>query len=401
MDFYILISIFILIIFVLFVLKKPLYMAMLIAIIASILLYQIPLLESFTIITKSTFSYTTLSVLILLYLITLLQRMMGRENAIIKAQQQFEQVSNHRKMNTFLMPMFIGLLPSASAIYLAGDMVKESVKDELDSKEQAFVASYYRHVFEGFLPTYSSIIIAVSITNSNLSLFIFGMIPMIIVYIALGYIFYLRKLSHNDHRVLDKRLYHLKLFLLYLSPIILILALIMFLNIDPTLSVVIVLILYILFNRYTFKDIIFFIKDAFEFKVLLTMLLIFIYKDVINHTQTLETLPALMANINIPSYLLFGAIFFIGTLLLGNSAVYAILLPIAFVSVPNAGIPLLVFLNSIGFMAMQISPTHLCLFMASEHFKITLLDLIKKTLPIVIIFSIIAIFYYMLLISFA
>lgn len=397
MDIYLLISIFTIIIIILFFLKKPLIIAILVGIISAIILYQIPLQEAIVTIFNSIKNPTTISVLSILYLITLLQRMMTKEQALIKAQQHFGQVSNHRRINTLIMPTLMGLLPSASAMYLAGDMVNESVKDELDTKEKAFVTSYYRHVFEIFLPTYGSVIIAVSLTNVNLGSFIIGTSPLVLLYIYLGYFFYLKKLAHNEHKVMNNKGFHLKMFLIYLSPIILILILNMIFNVPIYLATIIIIIAYALFNRYTINDLTFFIKDAFEPRILGTTLLIFIFKDIISYTGTIETLPVLFESISIAPFLIFGAIFFFGSIMLGNSAVYAIMLPIAFAAIPDAGMPLLVYLNALGFIAMQISPTHICLYIACEYFKIEMPDLIKKTAIVVFVFSFFTIFYYILL----
>lgn len=69
----------------------------------------------------------------------------------------------------------------------------------------------------------------------------------------------------------------------------------------------------------------------------------------------------------------------------------------AFAAVPGAGMPLMVFLMSCTYTAMQISPTHLCLTLACEHFKTDFGALVKRTLPIIGIFYIILTGYYLLL----
>ena len=98
-----------------------------------------------------------------------------------------------------------------------------------------------------------------------------------------------------------------------------------------------------------------------------------------------------------PPYLIFFLIFFIGTIISGNLATIAICLPLAFGTIPNAGVALLVLLLSTCYIGMQISPTHICLAVVTEYFKISMGALVKKTIPVVISFSAILIGYYLLL----
>lgn len=186
--------------------------------------------------------------------------------------------------------------------------------------------------------------------------------------------------------------------LLYsLAPIIIILILILVFNIEVQYAALLVIIVYTIYKRYNFNEMINFIKSAFEIKVLTTMALVFIFKDIITYTEVIELLPSLFEHLAIPAFLIYGIIFFIAALILGNSAANVIVIPLAFATIPNAGVPLLVYLNSIGFIAMQISPTHLCLYLACEYFKIDLASLIKKTAPIVAVFLVIINIYYLIL----
>ena len=54
-------------------------------------------------------------------------------------------------------------------------------------------------------------------------------------------------------------------------------------------------------------------------------------------------------------------------------------------------------LMSCTYAAMQVSPTHLCLTLACEHFKTDFGALVKRTLPVIGIFYVILTGYYLLL----
>ena len=88
-------------------------------------------------------------------------------------------------------------------------------------------------------------------------------------------------------------------------------------------------------------------------------------------------------------------IFLFGTLVAGSLAIIVLVLPVAMATVPNAGLPLLVLLMSTTYTAMQISPTHICLSLVAEHFNVSLGSIIKRTVPLVAVFMVISIAYYL------
>ena len=400
MDVLLLAIVFLAIIIVLFIFKKPLFMALIVSIILAILLYQLSFADASKTILSSLSSYTTISVLLIFYLITFIQRMMEHEKALSKSQSSIAKLVNNRRIDAALSPSFMGLLPSASAVYLAGSMVNASCQDDLSNEDKTFVTSYFRHAAESFLPTYPSIIIAVSLTGMNMNHFIIAMLPMVLTYVLLGYFFFLRKIPLDKRKEQVNYKVELMSLLKLLFPIVLVLVLILVFKIEAQYSALVVAIIYILYQRYTPKQIIGFAKSAFEAKVLVTTALIFIFKDLITYTNVIEQLPPLFEQLPIPLFIIYGLIFFVGSLVLGNSGAAVIILPLAFAIVPDANLAFLVYLNSLGFIAMQIAPTHICLHLACEYFKTNFSDLIKRTAPILIIFVIIANLYYLLLNAF-
>ena len=69
---------------------------------------------------------------------------------------------------------------------------------------------------------------------------------------------------------------------------------------------------------------------------------------------------------------------------------------LAFAAV-DGGMPLMVLLMCMCHAASQVSPTHVCLVVASNYFHITLGDLIRKTLPRSLAFCGLMLGYYNLL----
>lgn len=66
----------------------------------------------------------------------------------------------------------------------------------------------------------------------------------------------------------------------------------------------------------------------------------------------------------------------------------------------EGGMPLMVLLMCMVHAAMQLSPTHVCLTVAAEYFEVTLGDLVRRTLPMALLFAALMIVYYNILLLF-
>ena len=148
-----------LVIVILLALKRPLYQAILGALIAAALLYRIPPRAILSQTARVFTDWNSFSVLVSLYLITYLQRMLESRSQIKLAQLDLNGLFHNRRVNAAGAPLFIGLLPSAAAMILCADIVKDSTDGYLDPKEQAFVTSWFRHIPESTLPTYTGVLL--------------------------------------------------------------------------------------------------------------------------------------------------------------------------------------------------------------------------------------------------
>ena len=161
-----------LVIVILLALKRPLYQAILGALIAAALLYRIPPRAILSQTARVFTDWNSFSVLVSLYLITYLQRMLEARSQIKLAQLDLNGLLQHRRVNAAGAPLFIGLLPSAAAMILCADIVKDSTDGYLDPKEQAFVTSWFRHIPESTLPTYTGVLLMASLSGQPLGIYI-------------------------------------------------------------------------------------------------------------------------------------------------------------------------------------------------------------------------------------
>lgn len=378
--------------------KKPLYISIAFGMLMTIILYGINIINSIYLLFKGATSQSTINLVLAFYSITFLQRMLEKRGHLILAEQSLNNIFNSRRINAMVAPFIIGLLPSAGAVLIAAPIVDNACSDNVNKEERTFITTYFRHISELFLPTYSSILLALNLSGVDMTSFVLGMIPMVIVLFFLGYIFYIRKIPKtagpggSENKTED-----IKNLIRSLWTIALTIVIILSFKTSVHLSVIPVIILAFIFNKFTFEEIKPMFKSAIEMKLIINTIVIMMFKEVLTFTGVIERLPDYFGVLPVPSAIVFALIFFFGTLVAGSQAIIALALPLAFATVPHGGLALMILLMSMTYIAMQISPTHICLAIATEAFGTSFIDLVKNTIPILILYVIISSVYSYLL----
>ncbi|MCD8116994.1 MAG: DUF401 family protein [Oscillospiraceae bacterium] len=386
-----------LVIILLLALCRPLYQAILGGLLAMVFLYRIPVAAIFTQTAHVFTDWSLLSILVSLYLITFLQRMLEARSQIKLAQEDLNGLFHNRRINVSGAALFIGLLPSAAAMILCGDIVKNATDGYLEPKEQAFVTSWFRHIPESSLPTYASVLLMASLSSVPLGSFMLGMAVPILTLFALGYFPCLARLPKDPGTPRsENRLRDLQNLFLHLWPLLLILVLILAFGLSVVPAVAISIVAGIVVYRFSMRELLSMLRNAWEVKLLLNTFLVLVLKEFIEYTSVLETLPDILSALPIPAYLIFAILFLLGGIISGSSGIIALGTPIAFAAM-DGGMPLMVFLMCMAHAASQISPTHICLVVASDYFHITMGALIRRTLPVALAFCVLMVGYYNLL----
>lgn len=383
-------------------LKKPLYFSILCGALATSILYKIGVVETLKLAFYATIDWSTISILLSFYLITFLQRILEKRGDLDLAQRSLSGLFNSRRINASIAPFFIGLLPSPGAVLIAGPMVDSACGNYLSKEDKTFITSYYRHIPESFLPTYSSIILASQLTSVKMNHFMIGMLPVVFLLFLLGHIFYLRKIPKDIEQVSNntRRIDFYNL-LLSLWTIILTIALILVFDLPVYIATLITILLSIIINKLRFEDIKPMFRSAFESKIMTSTIAVMIFKDIMGATGVIAELPIMFAQLPIPTSLAFAVIFLIGSIISGANAIIALGLPMAFAAMPGSQTALMILLMSFAYAGMQLSPTHICLTIVVEHFNTSMVDLIKKTIPVITAFCIVVVGYYFILKGFS
>lgn len=366
-------------------LKKPLYLALALASVVTGLFFKIPVSEFFNIVFNSAIDSTTINLVLVIYFLSFLQQLMEEKQMLKKAELAMTRLLNNRRLSLAITPVLIGFLPAPGAVLMASSIIEGGCDGKLSDGDMAFLASWYRHVPESSLPTFTAVILAATVTGVPMSSFLLTMIPFIIVIIAVPYFIYLRKVpKETGMEPSESKAKDLCELLLALWPIILIIVLILGFSFDTLTATIVAAVALLILGKYDIKNrLLPTLKKSFNFMMLCSTFFAMIFKDVLGATGAVNRLPALFENLPIPLFLVFALIFFIGTIVGGIQTMVTMILPTAMTALP--GVPTLMLMMGTGHLASQLSPTHICLTLAAEYFKVGLGDIFKRTIPVVII----------------
>ena len=161
-----------------------------------------------------------------------------------------------------------------------------------------------------------------------------------------------------------------------------------------------IIVLPIIVYRLSLKEVLDFAKTSVEWRIIFNTIILMMFKNILTYTGAIGKLPDLFAGSAIPQFAAFGIIMFLGTIISGANSMIVLLIPLAFASIPHAGAGLLVYLMALSYAAMQISTTHICLAIITEYFRVSWGQLMKKTIPVIVVFVVILTGYYVLLSGF-
>ena len=371
-------------------LKKPLYVSISAGIIGASLLYDIGVIQTIKIISVSSISPVTISLILAFYSITFLQRMLEKREQLLLAEVSLSGIFNNRRVNAMMAPFIIGLLPSAGAVLIACPIVDNAGGDYISKEDKTFITSYYRHISEAFLPTYASIILALQLSGIDMTAFVLSMLPMVLVLFLLGYFLYVRKipketgLPNSNNKMQDVNNLGRSIWTILVT-----IAIILVFKIQVHIAVAMIILLNFIIDKFSWNEIRPMFISAFESKLILSTIVVMMFKDVLTYTGVIDRLPAVFAVLPVPTVVIFSLVFLIGTIVAGANAIIALGIPLAFAAMPEGGVALLVLLMCMIYIAMQVSPAHICLAIVTERFETSFIDLVKRTLPVMVLFLVI------------
>ncbi len=314
------------------------------------------------------------------------------ESGILK--EMIDNLKMNRRFFMAFAPSFMGLLPVPGGALLSTPMLKYG-KGDVNDIDLSVINIWFRHLLILIYPL-SSLLVCTKMANVKIYSAVFYLIPGFILMLFLGYFFYLRKingdLSSNRNRDLKKIIFPTSIILS--APLLHILLLNIFHPKDPEFVLLIAVSFSLFLLIFLGKINLQIMKKAWisikpwKFSLLLMMMFYFIH--IFQKTQIVQEI----ANLTYPMYILIIPITFIFSFLTGRiQTAVALILPIFFAKYgQNSMTPQIfaIFYFSM-FIGYIVSPLHVCLLVTIEYFEISMKDFYRRIYPVILIcFSVVS-----------
>ena len=346
---------------------------------------QIPLKKAFYSAVEGVVSEKTISTILLLFLILILENIMRTTGMISSMVDSLKELVGSRRLAAGLMPLVIGLLPSPGGARFSCPMVDEISGDTTDSGNKAFINYWFRHVWlDGFI-LYPGAILASTLIGISVLDFFVHMLPLMFLALLLGIVFGLYRLKGEPIVKTRTNKENIRIFIISILPVFAVIGMYIFLLRYTGHSLVIALVLVIaalfIVKKYDLKKILDTIRKAFPIKLIIIIIGVMIFKEILLDSGIMDGIPAFMQENGIPVEVLFIALPFIGGFSSGLTISYVSLaFPILIPMGLDKSIWYVVLTFTAGYVGNMVTPLHLCAAMTSDYFKAPIGKLLLKSL---------------------
>lgn len=328
-------------------------------------------------------------------------------------------VITDRRVVMAILPAVLGFLPSAGGAVFSAPMVETAgAPMNLDGPRKSFVNYWFRHIWEYVFPLYPGILLTAALTHSHVGQVMQAQFPLSLAAVAGGAIFNLywiksytgdqspakedspltgkgqgledveissthtkaekptapgtkaeirlQKIDPQAESYAKNLWYTLATF----SPIFIVIILVLFFKLNLPLAIGLVILALAVYFGYGPKKLFLAARESLSFKTLFLVAIILVFKEMLEASGAVKTIPAFFASLGVPKILVFFALpFFVGILTGITVAFVGATFPIL-ISMMNGSINLhwLAFAYASGFIGVMLSPVHLCLVLSNDYF---------------------------------
>jgi len=322
---------------------------------------------------SSTIAENTIKLVLILYFIAILENILRNKELLKNMVQSLKNLIKDPRLTLISMPMIMGLLPSVGGALFSAPLLEEaSSGNEISPEKKGFLNFWFRHVWEPFFPLYPGIILASTLSDIKLPIFIQETLPYGLSVFAIGLLigFYnlpLKKEELNDINWKEELLVFLQTF----WPFILLISVVLIFHIDLLFALFGLLVLLFILYKYDLNDIKRTLKESLKIENLLLIVAVMIFKGLLEKTNAVNDISQFLSSLNIPLIIIFFILPFIVGLLTGvTQASIGITFPIILSIIPyGENIKWVIFSFISGYTGVMMSPTHLCLVLTREYYQ--------------------------------
>lgn len=348
------------------------------------LLFKVDLPGQLLTLKRAVVSPVFLQLGVALNIIMFLEHVMRTRGYLNRTVAALKNLIPNPKINLMILPAFLGLLPSPGGAVFSAPLVAEAGKGlSLSPEEQSLINYWFRHVWEFFIPMYPGVILASKLLEIPVGKLSLMLSSFFFIAVPLGYFLYIRKIEiapglKEEAATDDTKGNRLLDLWAGIWPVAVIVFTVLFFKTDVSLTVIAILILLLVINRYQLPDLKELWKESFSLSIVLLIVGILFFKEMLATSGVISWLPVYLKSLGVPDLLVLVCLTFFVAFAIGLSqgyvaATFPLLIGIIGTGQQlNPGALVLAYIS--GFVGIMLSPVHLCLFITVDYFKA---DLIK------------------------
>ncbi|HUT02301.1 MAG TPA: DUF401 family protein [bacterium] len=350
------------------------------------------------------FDLPNVMLLLIVLLIVLFSAVLQETKQLRKLVAAVREVVHNPRLAVPMMTAIVGLLPMPGGARFSAPLVDEASQGLGISRVQsATVNFWFRHIWEYWWPFYPSVILMSAITGFSIAKIIVIFLPASAVMVLVGYFFYLRWLPKRTRARETPKSHGSVLQLLSISRAILTVIIINFALMSlrgafesagihlhklparsPLVIALLVGITVALWGSGLKTRTV--VKMVFNRRVsmmMLTVASILIFSQVLKDAGAIAQITESLRGQETPVLLLAFAVPFLVSFVTGLVVAYVgiglpILYPVFASALPPNELVAYVFMFSVaGYIAVMLTPVHLCLILSNEYFEVKYLQVAK------------------------
>ena len=328
-------------------------------------------------------SKNTLGTILILFLVAMIENIMRKTGMLTQLAESIRGLFHGKLNSAIVMPIVLGMLPSAGGARFSCPMVGEVLKEDTEALDKTYVNYWYRHVWlDGFV-LYPGVILTSRLTGFSVTSIFLHTLVFGFVYMLAGLTQAKNLIPQKGEFVAKKRKFDGKTFIKSSFPIFLVLALYIILAsvtvfaLEIACSVTVLFLL--LFKHYKAAELKKTMKEAFNAKFVVIIAGVMVFSQFLNTSGIMTIVTDVILKFNFPIILIYILLPFIGGYISGMSLTYVALVFPILVPLGLAGsIWLVVIAYLAGFYGIMLSPVHICGIMSAEYFQVKYKDVLYK-----------------------
>ncbi len=327
----------------------------------------------------SVLAVDSLTIVTSLTLVMVLENILRDAGFLSDMTSSLSRIVKDQRVVAAILPMFIGLLPSAGGALFSAPLVDEITADlPLSPEKKSFINYWFRHPMELIIPIYPVTIITSRVVGLPMWRYTTMMFPYFLIILVSGAVVAFRQCPH---RVLKAQEDHVSTrsdwaaMIKGLAPIISVVIATVVFKLEVSLAIAIMTLLSALYTRVPPKRLVEYLKKAVSSSIIPMICGVMAFKGVLEGSGAIQGLTESFEVFGVSGPIVAFAMPFLVGLLTGyGAAIAGVAMPVVAnlgVSGGLAGVNLkLVALAVVsGHAGLMISPAHLCFPITVGHFK--------------------------------